>query len=251
MGAILEELRRLQGFELQLANIRQTREAKVRQVEIHRRQVRQVDEKLQANHQKAREAQVRIDALSLEVAVKEESVNRHRQGLNKAKTNKEYAAVLTALNTEKADNTKVEDDVLKLMEELSTIKAEGATIEAEMAKVSQHAATAEAAVQAFDEQSEAHRSGLQAERDRVAAGINVQTVDIFNRIAQHHDGEAMAPVTMPRPKREEYSCGGCNIQVTLDVVNSLKTRDEVLTCKVCGRILYMDLPAAEPRPVRR
>lgn len=249
MGALLDELRHLQSLEIQLATIRRTHEAKARQLEYHEKQVRLIDEKLSQHRTQARELQMKIDALSLETASKEEDINRHRQALNKAKTNKEYAAILTAMNTEKADNTKVEDATLKLMEELAQIKAEGASLEAEEAKLLEQVARAQQVVHAHRDESDGDRLRLETERKNLAAKMNLQAVETFNRVAQRHDGEALAPVAKLRPKREEYSCGGCNITVTLEVVNSLQSRDDILTCKVCGRILYLDNPPTA-RPAR-
>jgi len=249
MGVILEELRRLQTLEMQLAAIRRNRDSKVHQVEIRRRQLRLLDENLQQNHHKARDCQMRLDALTLEVTVREDSVGKHRQALNKAKTNKEYAAILAAMNTEKADTSKVENSVLQLMEELQRIKAEGATIEAERAKLLEHAAAAEESLRAFDAQSQKECEGLQTGRDAFAGKITAAAIDMFNRVAQRHEGEAMAPITKIRPKRDEWTCGGCNMKVALDVVNALQTRDEILLCNVCGRILYLDTPPA-PKSAR-
>lgn len=249
MGALLEQLRRLQGVELQLTALRRNRETKSRHVEVVRRHLSQVEDRLQQNHAKAREVQMKIDGLSLDVASQEESINRHRQALNKAKTNKEYAAILTAMNTEKADSSKTETAVLQHMDELSKIKAEATAIEEEKARILESLAAAEAALKAFDQQSAADLARLQGERESVAATIHLQAVDVFNRVAERHEGEALAAVTKLRPKRDEWSCGGCNMKVTLEVVNSLQTRDEIQTCKVCGRILYLDVPLVS-RPVR-
>ena len=154
MGVTLEELRRLQAVEMQLAALRRNRDTKARQVEVHRRQLRQIGERLQENHRKARECQMRLDALSLDVASREEAVSRHRQALNKAKTNKEYAAILTAMNTEKADNSKLENESLQFMEQLQVLKTEGAAIETEKAKLQSSAAAAEEALNAYDLQSQ-------------------------------------------------------------------------------------------------
>jgi predicted nucleic acid-binding Zn-ribbon protein len=249
MGVTLEELRRLQAVEMQLAALRRDRESKSRQVEIHGRQIRQIDEKLQENHRKARECQMRLDALSLEVASREESAGRHRQALNKAKTNKEYAAILTAINTEKADSFKVETGIFQLMEELAAIKTEGVAIEADRDKLLAHAAASEEALKAFDAQSQQERESLETGREEFARKLTPQAIDMFNRVAQRHDGEAMAPVTKLRPKRDEWACGGCNMKVALEVVNALQTRDEILLCTVCGRILYLEAPAIH-KPAR-
>lgn len=192
---------------------------------------------------------MRIDSQSLDAAAREESISKHRQALNKAKTNKEYAAILEAMNTEKADNTKVEDATLKLMEELAKVKAEGELIEAEKAKVVEQVRRADQAVKSYLEECNGELQRLRSERETLAAAMNVQTVETFNRVAARHDGEALATVAKPRPKRDEYICGGCNITVTLEVVNALQTKEDLQTCKVCGRILYLDSQLL-PRPAR-
>jgi len=249
MGVILEELRRLQAVEMQLAAIQRNRASKEDQVEVRRRQVRRMDEKLQENHRKARECQMRLDALSLDVTMREEAVGKHRQALNKAKTNKEYAAILSAMNTEKADNTKLESGVLQLMEELQKLKTEGAAIETEKAKLLEQAEAAEEALKAFDAQSKRERDELQTGREASAGKLTAAAMDMFDRVAQRHEGEAMAAVTKLRPKRDEWACGGCNMKVTLDIINALQTRDDIMLCNVCGRILYLEAPAA-PKSAR-
>ena len=55
----------------------------------------------------------------------------------------------------------------------------------------------------------------------------------------------MAAVTRMHPRREHFICSGCKINVTLDVVNSLQTRDEVQLCPSCGRILYFPTASAK------
>jgi predicted nucleic acid-binding Zn-ribbon protein len=54
----------------------------------------------------------------------------------------------------------------------------------------------------------------------------------------------MALVERVHPKRVEYVCSGCNMSVTLEIVNALQSRDEVQTCQICSRILYFEVPAS-------
>ena len=64
-------------------------------------------------------------------------------------------------------------------------------------------------------------------------------MQIFLRVDERHDGEAMAPVTRVNPRREEYACSGCNIRVSIEVVSALQGKGDIQYCKVCGRILYL------------
>jgi len=246
MGELLEELHRLQRVELRLAEIRQARDDKTRRVERFRRRADQTDEQLQQHNRTVRGCQIRIDALSLDVAAREEQINKHRIALTKAKTNKEYASILAAMNTEKADNSKIETEILQLMEQMQTLAEEGKLIEAEKAQHIESAETAQKALDAYDAGINREQTSLEATREQHSERIPGPVFATFARVAQRHEGDAMANVTKAHPKRDEYICAGCNMKITLEVVNSLQSRDEIQLCGQCGRILYF-----EATPARR
>ncbi len=240
MGETLEALHRLQEVELQLAEIRQGRESKQRRVESSNRKIKDSVGKLELCKHRQREKQIRMDALSLEVQVREESVNKHREALNTTKTNKEYSAILAAMNTEKADNAKLESQILEIMEELQSIEAEVKNIGEQQAELQQSIDSAEAALAKYDAKNKEQLDSLLAQREECGEGIAATTLASFARVAQHHDGEAMASVFKTNPKRDEYVCTGCHMKISLEVVNILLTRDTIQSCGYCGRILYIE-----------
>lgn len=245
MGETLEALHRLQAVERRLATLRREKEARARRVEYHKRRATTAEERLKENHNTIRERQVKLDAIQLDVTAREESVNKHRQALNMAKTNKEYAAILTALNTEKADNAKLETEILQLMDEVQGLQDETAAVEEEKAGLLEEVAHAEEALRTYETESRQQYSELNSARDEHAENVPPTALATFSRVAEHHDGEAMVPVSKLHPKRDEFGCSGCNIKVTLEVVNALQTSDEIQVCKVCGRILFLEKPAAQ------
>ena len=247
MGQVVEALHRLQEVERQLAEIRRDREGKERRVAYQRRQVAKAEERLRQSQLIGRERQIRLDRLQLEIAAREEAITRHRQALNSAKTNKEYASILAAMNTEKADTAKIESEVLQLMEQVQTLNDERAVIEAERAKLMENVARAETAVEEFDKATREQLVALQSQREESASHIDPVTLSTFTRVAEHHDGEAMVPVVKLSPRRDEYICGGCNITVTLEIVNALQTRSDIQLCKTCGRILCLDSEFSKTR----
>jgi hypothetical protein len=244
MGETIEALRRVQAVELKLAGIRRERETKLHRIEAHQKAVRKIEDRFAECRRQQRELQVKIDSLQLEMASREESVAKHRAGLNKAKTNKEYAGILAAMNTEKADNLKVENEALKNMEELQELQKQADEILAEQVKAAELLAAAEEALRQYDELTRSDAAKYQRERTEAAAGVAPAVLAAFTRTAERNDGEAMAAVAKWHPKRDEYVCLGCNMTVTLEVVNTLRTKDEIRTCGVCGRILYLDSPPA-------
>jgi predicted nucleic acid-binding Zn-ribbon protein len=240
MGEMLDDLRKLQDVEIQLAEIRRNREAKERRSAGRRKQVQKVDESLEQSRRAIRDQQVRLDSVQLDITSREESIARHRQALNKAKTNKEYAAVLAAMNTEKADNTKVETTMMELMKEIESASAKRGEIEAERAKLLEEVGKADEALREYDRGLDAQRTRLEAERDEIARHIPPTALEAFKRAASRHDGEAMAAVVRPRPKMEEFNCAGCNIKVTLEIVSALNSKGDIQLCGSCGRILYLE-----------
>lgn len=240
----MDELRKLQTVEMQLVTIRQNRDGKLRRVEAVKRQIKSIEDRLETNKKAVRERQMKLDSLQLDIATREESIAKHRQALNKTKTNKEYAAILTAMNTEKADSGKIEGSALQMMEDIQKVKDEGTAIEAEKVKSQQDLVIAEKALATFDADSREKLKALEAERDVHARKIPPDAINAFQRAAQRHDGEAMAAVTKPRAKQEEYMCSGCNMNVPLDLINALRNRDDVVLCKNCARILYAEPASA-------
>jgi hypothetical protein len=87
-------------------------------------------------------------------------------------------------------------------------------------------------------------------------GVTPKAMAAYERLADRFEGEALAPVGKPDRRREEYNCGSCHMGLVVDVYNRLHTRDELVTCPNCHRILYIpdDLPpeeAIKKRPERR
>ena len=244
MGETLEALRRLQDVELRLAAIRQKREVKSRRYENQKRKVKQAQDGLETHHRKTLERQKTLDLLSLDVASREASVDKHREALNKAKTNKEYAAILQAINTEKADTAKIESNILEIMDEMQRLKTQETDFEVEKTKFLEHIEESRKILEAFDKGSSDELSQLEARRAKYSQNIAAGTLMSFKRVAERHDGEALATVTKIHPKRDEFVCEGCNMQITLDTVNALQTRDEIQLCDSCGRILYQESATA-------
>ncbi|MCH7592568.1 MAG: hypothetical protein IH989_07315 [Planctomycetes bacterium] len=245
MGQVLEALHRLQTIERQLAEIRRQREAKSRRVAHHQGHVRKVEEALRRSKLVYQERRRRLDALQLDSAARDQALDRHRQALNAAKTNKEYAAILTAMNTEKADNSKLETEILQLLEETQTLEATAAKGEEERIELLEQVSKAEEVLKDLEAKTQPEHDALQAQREESTHGIPPSTLVTFQRVAVRHDGEVLATVAKLHPKRDEYVCSGCNLMITLEVVNQLGTRDDLQVCKACGRILFLEEPAQQ------
>jgi len=93
-------------------------------------------------------------------------------------------------------------------------------------------------------------------RDEAAAGVPTKARDAFERLADRHEGEALAALGKPDRRREEYICNACNMSLVADIYNRLHSRDDMVICPNCRRLLYIpdELPpelALNTKPPRK
>jgi len=239
MGATLEALLALQDFELQIADIRRQLAAKQRSVERQAEKVRAAEGALAAARDELRQTQITMDDVDVDVKGRSAHVTRLRDNLNTVRTNKEYAAVLSQLNNEKADVTRLETRAFELLESVEARKKTLATQEDVVRQETERLANLQAQMAQVQRSFADRLAGLERQRAAAAARLGRDAIDLFNRISERYDGEVMARVVQLHPRREEFTCDGCNMSLASERANALLTRDEVITCDNCGRILYI------------
>jgi predicted nucleic acid-binding Zn-ribbon protein len=244
MGELIAALQRLQEIELELGRLRRQEERKAQKIRTAERQVRRIDDELAELRMNCERRRSELDQLDREVKAREASILKHREELLKARTNKDYAAILTAINTEKADSAKIEKAALEKLAEFERVQEEVNAHTQRQESAQQRTAAAQQALEKHREKTADERHELEEQRDAATADLPATILATFTRVASRHDGEALAEIMRLHPKREEYACGGCNMQVPLDCVNAARSMDEIRLCPTCGRILHLPTPAA-------
>src|SRR5262245_29074478 len=113
MRSTLRALQTLQQVELQLRALRNKIDGKDRSVRAALKRLERVRQDVAAKHEEIRRSQASTAQLELDVKSHDAEITRLREALNRSKTNKEYAAILTQINTDKAGNSKLEDRILE------------------------------------------------------------------------------------------------------------------------------------------
>ena len=241
MGQMLDALLKLQSVETQLAQVRSRLQTRESTVKAEQRKIDTLREQHKSLHELLLAKRAGADELDLDLKQKEEEIAKLRVSLNSARTNKEYSAVLTQINTFRADNAKVEELALQRMQEAEEVKNQAEQLEAQIAE---EARTLEEMIR--------HNAGeverlngmvaeLQAQRDEASGGVAPGVLATFDRMVDRYEGEAMAVIDASGKKPPyTYTCGGCFMSLNPEHVNALQVVDEIRTCDNCGRILYLD-----------
>ncbi|MEE8460454.1 MAG: C4-type zinc ribbon domain-containing protein [Phycisphaerales bacterium] len=211
--------RYLDGQDRQLADLNQQHE----ECEVRRRHVRATAANLEG-----------------EVEVLDERLEKLREELNVATTNKQYTAVLTERNVAKGARADLED---RILEEMETIEDSGKQLEkiAEQTAERQKIRTvAEKQLKQRHDEVGERLSELEVERESAAGIIPSGEIRIFDEMAEAYEGEAMSQIEEIDRRNREYACGSCNMHLPFEAVASLLAGGaELVRCTACGRILYL------------
>jgi hypothetical protein len=220
----------------------QDRDRKLRQlrVELKRAPLERKDfeakasgtsEALEAARLRAKEIEVKRKELENEAGTRREKINKYQTQKLETKKNDEYQAITHAIESLEKEITAIEDRELELMDAAEKQKPVIAAAEkdaaATKARVQGQLADLDAKVKTLDAQI----VEVQAERAKLAAEIDEDLLDTYQRLFDTKDAQAVVPLT-------NDICQGCHVKAQTHVVHAVKAGKSVTTCLYCGRILY-------------
>ncbi len=236
----LAALHRLQAVESKLRALKDQLRRKERQFHQHQVRIQQSSEQLVSRQEEIKHRKSQVSQLELDFKTREVMIGKLRAQLNAAKNNKEYSAILTQLNTDRADNSKLEERILEELTAIDKLKSSLDEMEKTLEDQKKDLEVVQKEFQDFKQAQQREIDLLESEHSAVAQEVAPNSLLIFQRVAEAHEGEAMAKVVKPDPREEEYICDGCNMSIPMEKVNALLTRDEIQLCNICGRILFCE-----------
>jgi len=215
-----------------------------RNVRVQERRVAELQEKTNASHTQLREQQATAGRLDLDMKTRDAHIEKLRDQQKTATSSKVYQAFLVEINTEKTDRNKIEDEAIEVMAAIEKTQGELAALTAQLDAETQKLASMQGQITNTVAKLQKEVDALRPARDAVAAALPGKALAAFERLADHDDGEAMSAIAKPDRRREEYLCTACNMDLVTDVYNKLHSRDDLVFCPSCRRILYIpaDLP---------
>lgn len=164
-------------------------------------------------------------------------ISKHRDQLYEMKTNEQYKAMVVEIEGEETKIRAIEDKLLEEMLEAEQldqfVKEAAARLEGEKARVAAEVRRLES----LRDQDVAERSGVEAERQRLAESLPVAARDLYEKTRRAR-GLAVAQVI-------DASCSGCHVRLRPQAYNEVRASGALSTCETCGRILYY----IEPQPL--
>lgn len=163
----------------------------------------------------------------------QEKLRKARERLQEVKTNKEYQAMLTEIETLEKGSGRIEEEILVLYDRIDERKV---------------------SLKSNEKDFEQYRGSYEAQRKKIdeeLASIDGELVD------QKKKFEALVPGLKPDLRRRyemikgrrngiavvsarSAICSGCNMNLPPQLYNELQRSEELIYCPNCNRILYWD-----------
>ena len=187
---------------------------------------------LSSIEEELKKLQLKRKEKELDLSSKEENIRKSQTQLYQLKTNKEYQAKLSEINSLKADISVIEDDVIKVLDEIEKKEDE---LNGAKARLGEHEKIFKDNQKKINDeirQLESEINSLYSKRDIISKDVDPKILSVYERLIKTRSGLAIASV-------DDYNCSACHMRVTAQTINEIKMYKDLVFCEMCVRILYI------------
>lgn len=243
--SVTEKLLRVFRVDQQLGGLQSRLSAAEKFLSEQTKQLSGIDAKRESIQSQLKQMQVSIADHEGEMARLDARVEVLREQMNSAKTNKEYKAFLTEVNTYKADRGTQETAALELMTKVDALKIQLAELDGKKGDRDKVRLVAAGDRDKREEEIRERLNQLRAEREKLVAEVPAETLKLYNDLIRTKGDEAMAPVEELDRRHHEYNCGSCQMTLPIETVAALIKSQVVTRCVSCGCLLYIEKETAD------
>jgi predicted nucleic acid-binding Zn-ribbon protein len=228
----LSRLRELQSIDEKMLSLQKQQAAQPVLLERARKNLQELESALATLKAEKRELQKSAHSREVELKTYEERILRHKMQLNVTKSNKEYATMSHEIKVEQADQSKVEDAILEILERLDQTDAEFKKLTGQMEQGKKGTEAVASAVEVRLKEIDKELKQLEKRRREMAQTIDQQALADYERVFARMGASAIAPI-------DNLTCKGCNMAVTAQTVNDVIVGRRLVRCPNCKCILYL------------
>jgi predicted nucleic acid-binding Zn-ribbon protein len=228
----LRLLRELQDVDLQLKAIEADKER-------FPMEMKNLDEKLASEKEMLKKREERIELLEKERRQKEgdleleqERMRRAQSKLYDVKTNKEYQALLTEIETLKEINGQREIEILEIMDEIDKLKRELRKMEKELLETEQWIGAEKKRLEESLGKLDGALASKKRKRTMVTKKLSPELIALYQTLKEKRQ-TAVVPARFG-------ACQGCNMKIPPQMFNEVQRSEEIIVCPSCNRVLYWE-----------
>jgi predicted nucleic acid-binding Zn-ribbon protein len=229
----LELLWELQKIDLELKNIKEEKDRYPEEME-------RLDEKQKVEKERIQKEKEKIESLEKTRRQKEGHLNVEQEKIKRAegrmfevKTNKEYQALLSEIDTLKEANSRMEEEILQVMDEIDELRKDLLKREKEVGVTLGKIEGERKEIQEKMMLDEKAWNGQMERREVLSKQIESKLFKLYNTLKEKRQGVGVVSV------RNE-TCQGCFVHVPPQMFIEVQKNNALIRCPHCNRILYWD-----------
>ena len=181
-----------------------------------------------------------IDKGELNIKELEEAIQKSNIAMNGAKTNTEYSIFQEQIAKNEENKGAKEEEVLELLTLLENLQGRKTDVERDLADMEKSYQRKETEVLGLVKELEEKVGGLKENRGQLAEEIITDHLYLYERINKKVDSDCIVAAEESADEAGVYFCQGCYMTVTKQELNQLALAQELLTCRSCSRLLYLE-----------
>jgi uncharacterized protein len=223
----------LQKIDLGLKSIKEEKDR-------YPKEMKKLDEKQKVERERVEKEKEKIESLEKtrrqkegQLALEQEKIKRVEGKMFEVKTNKEYQALLSEIDSVKEANSRMEEEILQVMDEIDELKKDLSKREKDVGVILEKIEIDRKKLQekmAFDEKIWKEQT---ERREVLSKQIESKLVKLYNTLKEKRQGVGVVGV-------KHETCQGCFVNVPPQMFIEVQKNNVLVRCPHCNRILYWE-----------
>ena len=236
----IEKLLGVQKFDREISLLEEAKIRRPMELSDDLRKVNAGKASVSAVEEVIKTCRMDIDKGELQIKELDGEIEKSKIAMNGSTTNEAFAICKGQIEKHEESQGTLEENVLELMSYLDTLQGKKEEAERELADIEKAYQRKESEVNGLVSGLESRIGGLKEERGELSVDIDGDHLDIYERIRSKVEADSVVPVHKKDEAEGVFFCQGCYMRVTKQELTQLSLAQELLTCRSCSRLLYLE-----------
>jgi predicted nucleic acid-binding Zn-ribbon protein len=226
----LEMLLKLQVIDYDLGELERSKEYIPDMMENLNREIEETRAGFSRTEKELTESKLSLNNLELETKTKQGQLEKLKGQMMSIKTNKEYDALISQIDSTKEFISERETQILELIEKVENLESSIDDLKRKSEEVKNQNEKQLAILQQKMDSVGSKISDKEAERNNIREKVSRRTMSVYERVRKNRGGDVVVTV-------KKRACGACYKALPPHRIQEIKRSDQIITCDNCGRML--------------
>jgi len=231
MAGLMDTLKKLQTIDSGLFRLKREKQEKPRELEAAEQVLKGEEGKLKVLEDRLKTLQLEQKQKENDLQAREDQIKKLKGQLMQLKTNREYTAMQHEIDSLAADQSLLEETIIRVLDGIDAAAKEKKGQEARVKERQQILARERARIEQEQAKIDEDIGRLERDRKTILPDVDSEALNTYERVLGLREGLALVAVS-------DESCGGCDRRLPPQVINQVHLAASLVTCESCNRILY-------------